>query len=95
MRAAKITIAKEEEEFKTLKERHASRYGSRGDSHQRQDKPRKGDDDKTAQQEELVRDEATPAGGHAEVEQKSAAHQDAHDESGDVLVDADEDMVIY
>ncbi|KAG5980810.1 hypothetical protein E4U55_003589 [Claviceps digitariae] len=97
IRAAKRTIANEEEEFKAFKERHAVRYGLRRDSHQREDTTVRAQGEKTMQQEELGRDEATQDSrmkGHAEV-QKATAQQDAHDESGDVLVDADEDMVIY
>ncbi|KAG6003666.1 hypothetical protein E4U21_001827 [Claviceps maximensis] len=100
IRAAKNTIANEKEEFKALKERHAIRYGLRRDSHKLEDDGEQAQGEKTVRQEELGRDEATqaiqatPVKGHAEV-QKEAAQQDAHDESGDVLVDADEDMVIY
>ncbi|KAG5920041.1 hypothetical protein E4U53_003949 [Claviceps sorghi] len=100
IRAAKSTIAHEEEEFKALKERHAIRYGLRRNSHQREDTTERTEGEKGMQQEEPGRNEAigatevTLVGGHSEV-QKAEAQQDAHDESGDVLVDADEDMVIY
>lgn len=104
IRAAKSTIATEEEEFKALKERHVARYGVRRDSHQREDTTGRTQGEKTMQQEELGRNEeatqatqaaqATPMKGDAQV-QEAAAEQDAHDESGDVLVDGDEDMVIY
>ncbi|KAG5917066.1 hypothetical protein E4U42_007399 [Claviceps africana] len=101
-RAAKSTIAHEEEEFKALKERHAIRYGLRRDSHQRQDTTERAEGEGTMQAEEAGRIEAeatqaaevSVAKEHAEV-QKAAAQHDAHDESGDVLVDGDEDMVIY
>ncbi|KAG6001368.1 hypothetical protein E4U43_001334 [Claviceps pusilla] len=110
IRAAKSTIATEEEEFKALKERHVARYGMRRDSHQREETTERTQGEKTMQQEELGRNEedtqatqaaqaaqaaqATPMKGDAQV-QEAAAEQDAHDESGDVLVDGDEDMVIY
>ncbi|KAG6212892.1 hypothetical protein E4U50_001746 [Claviceps purpurea] len=95
IRAAKSTMAKEEEEFKALKERHAIRYGLRRESHARPDTAEETQGGETVQQEAPGRDEeAIPGEGTAEPP-KPAAHQDAHDESGDVLVVAEEDMVIY
>lgn len=98
IRAAKITIAKEEDDFKALKQRHASRYGSREDSDRCQDKTDEGEGKKITTQpeepEELEKDDAAAGQGHADVP-KTAAQHDPHDESGYVLVDADEDMVIY
>ncbi|KAG5944113.1 hypothetical protein E4U59_007582 [Claviceps monticola] len=95
IRAAKSTMAKEEEEFKALKERHAIRYGLRRESHARPDTTEETQGRETVQREAPGRDEeAIPGKGTAEPP-KPAAHQDAHDESGDVLVVAEEDMVIY
>ncbi|KAG5922326.1 hypothetical protein E4U61_005434 [Claviceps capensis] len=95
VRAAKSTMAKEEEEFKALKERHALRYGLRRDSHARPDTTEETQGGETVQRDAPGRDEeAIPGKGTAEPP-KPTAHQDAHDESGDVLVVAEEDMVIY
>ncbi|KAK2591391.1 hypothetical protein QQS21_010916 [Conoideocrella luteorostrata] len=94
IRVAKSTIAKEEEDFKALRGRHASRFGSRrqSTSTQREDgKPREGEDVSTKRLEQR---EQKPASKDNQ-EQKPVEHHDPHDESGDVLVEADEDMVIY
>ncbi|KAG6082466.1 hypothetical protein E4U16_006036 [Claviceps sp. LM84 group G4] len=96
IRAAKSTTAKEEEEFKALKERHAIRYGLRRESHAaRPDTAKETQGGETVQQEAPGRDEEGIPGKVTVEPPKQAAHQDAHDESGDVLVDAEEDMVIY
>ncbi|KAG6018424.1 hypothetical protein E4U41_003902 [Claviceps citrina] len=111
LRVAKSTMAHEEEDFRALKERHAIRYGlRRGSHHQRGEDSteraeegekgmhaQQGDVGRAVEHEAEAEDEAPPGEGHAEVQTVTAAaqHHDAHDESGDVVVDADEDMVIY
>jgi uncharacterized membrane protein YgaE (UPF0421/DUF939 family) len=98
IRSAKATIAAEEEEFKMKRERHLSRYQPRRFSHvDREDdaagKPKvaaHADDQDGAQLEQLEQEPTKK-----ESEQKTTHHDDPHDESGDVLVEADEDMVIY
>ncbi|KHN99462.1 Pinin/SDK/MemA protein [Metarhizium album ARSEF 1941] len=94
VRSAKATIAKEEEEFKTKKERHLSRYQPRRLS---------SDGEKGDAMGGLAATDAGEKHGEGRREQelvgrdedKSAHHDDPHDESGDVVVEADEDTVIY
>ncbi|TWU76677.1 hypothetical protein ED733_000162 [Metarhizium rileyi] len=94
VRSAKATIAKEEEEFKMKRERHLDRYQPRRVSYA------------SVETSGLERLESTDAGQHGEGrrdqelakkddEHKPAQHHDPHDESGDVVVEADEDTVIY
>lgn len=93
VRAAKATIAKEEEEFKLKKERHLSRYRPRRVSH--------ADKDAVVPETEADADTGRRGGDAPEPTKKESEphkaghHHDPHDESGDVLVEADEDMVIY
>ncbi|KAG8416672.1 hypothetical protein J3458_007239 [Metarhizium acridum] len=92
VRSAKATIAKEEAEFKSKKERHLSRY-----------QPPRPSSDKG--KDGIGRLETAGVGKHGEErreqepdkkdEDKSVHHHDPHDESGDVVVEADEDTVIY
>ncbi|KJK77567.1 hypothetical protein H634G_07306 [Metarhizium anisopliae BRIP 53293] len=92
VRSAKDTIAKEEAEFKSKKELHLSRY-----------QPRRPSSDK--EKDGIGRLESAHEGKHGEErreqepdtkdQDKSVHHHDPHDESGDVVVEADEDTVIY
>lgn len=96
VRSAKATIAKEEEDFKTKKEHHLIRYDTRRSSNaQKEDEPaaRSEADAPKAEAGDSESRESEPA--KKESEQKPVHDHDPHDESGDVLVEADEDMVIY
>ncbi|KND95143.1 hypothetical protein TOPH_00563, partial [Tolypocladium ophioglossoides CBS 100239] len=99
IRDTKAGIARELEDFKSRRERHLSRYG-----------PRRESDASPTEQPPVPapKPEASPpprpAANHpAGSEQQPMAahrdhddpHDDPHDDSGDILVEAEEDMVIY
>ena len=89
-------MEREAAEFRVRKQQHIERYGpsSRGDP--TRESPGQKEDDQGPVQEPPAEQ---PAASEENVE-KAESHvkddfRDAHDESGDVLVEGDEDMVIY
>ncbi|KAM4054647.1 pinin/SDK/memA/ protein [Hirsutella rhossiliensis] len=82
VRNCKASISRELEDFKGRKEQHLKRYGSRRDSDAA---PSPAQHHKAAQHE--------PA--EDAVKKTAAPVHDMHDDSGDVLVEAEEDTVIY
>ncbi|POR34083.1 Uncharacterized protein TPAR_05745, partial [Tolypocladium paradoxum] len=96
IRNTKAAIARELEDFKSRRESHLRRYGPRRES----------DASRTEQPPvPAAKPEASPPrpaadAGSAEQQPVTAhhdphGHHDPHDDSGDILVEAEEDMVIY
>lgn len=87
VREAKARIARELEDFKWHKEQHVRRYGPRAE---RDATP----PEQAPAPAPEVEPEAEPPDNVDETKQPLTAH-DPHDDSSDIMVEGEEDMVIY
>ncbi|PNY27902.1 Uncharacterized protein TCAP_02158 [Tolypocladium capitatum] len=91
IRETKASIARELEDFKSRREGYLGRFGPRRDS----DACRTEQPPVPAPKPEASPPRPAANFAGAEQQPKSAHDDDLHDDSGDILVEAEEDMVIY
>lgn len=87
VRECKASITRELEDFKGRKEQHAKRHVPKGDSKA----TRAGS---WADAPPPARDRETATADHVK-KRTTATDDDAHDDAGDVMVEGEEDVVIY
>ncbi|KJZ72192.1 hypothetical protein HIM_08457 [Hirsutella minnesotensis 3608] len=104
VRDCKADITRELEDFRWRKEQHLKQYGPKKESDEPRTEPAPAPappamrEDGTAQEQPQEQPQEPPAASprhESAAKGAMAAIDDPHDDSGDVLVEAEEDMVIY